>query len=52
MITISVTFSQPSHIEKAVALEIVQLEFLQATKAFLLSILCTLPISTSLSKAL
>ena len=36
---ISVTFSHLSHMENAVALEISQLEFLQATKAFLLSIL-------------
>jgi len=35
----SSTSSQLSHIEKAVALEISQLEFLQATNAFLLSIL-------------
>ena len=49
---ISVTFSQLSQIEKAVALETWQLEFLHATKAFLLSILWILPISTNLSKAL
>ena len=49
---ISVTFSQLSQIEKAVALETTQFEFLHATKAFLLSILCILPISTNLSKAL
>ena len=49
---ISVTFSQLSQIEKAVALETWQLEFLHATKAFLLSTLCILPISTNLSKAL
>ena len=36
---ISSTISQLSHIEKAVAFETSQLEFLQATKAFLLSIL-------------
>ena len=49
---ISVTFSQLSQIEKAVALETRQFEFLHATKAFLLSILWILPISTNLSKAL
>ena len=49
---ISVIASQLSQIEKAVAFEIVQLEFLQAIKAFLLSILCIFPISISLSKAL
>ena len=35
----SSTTSHFSHIEKAVALEISQLELVQATKAFLLSIL-------------
>ena len=49
---ISVTSSQLSQIENAVALETLQLEFLQATKAFLLSILCIFPISINLSKAL
>ena len=49
---ISEIFSQTSQIEKAVALEIWQLELWQAIKAFLLSILCIFPISTSLSNAL
>ena len=49
---ISVTFSQVSHIEKAVAFETSQLEFLQATKAFLLSILWIFPASINLSRAL
>ena len=41
-----------SQIEKAVAFEISQSEFLQAIKAFLLSILCIFPISMSFSKPL
>ena len=49
---ISDTFSQLSQIEKAVAFEIWQLEFWQAIKAFLLSILWIFPISTNLSNAL
>ena len=51
-ILISVTFSHFSQIEKAVALEISQFTFLQATNAFLLSILWILPILINLSKAL
>ena len=49
---ISLTCSQLLQIENAVAFEISQSEFLQAIKAFLLSILCIFPISISLSKAL
>ena len=48
---ISSTISQLSQIEKAVAFEISQFEFLHATKAFLLSILWILPVSTNLSNA-
>ena len=49
---ISDTFSQLSQIEKAVAFDTWQLEFWQAIKAFLLSILWIFPISTNLSNAL
>ena len=52
LLAISVTFSQISHIEKAVALEISQLIFLQATNAFLLSTLCIFPNLINFSKAL